>query len=247
MKSVRRLPTKCDDRRIPTRHSRAGGNLILACARMTSCARMASCARMKNFRLALGAVLAGSILLVPGMADAALIRNSNPANTNLEDIRAVLVNLINYLLAFAAGIGALFVLVSGYQYILAAGNPEKLEKAKGGLTWSIVGFILAVSAFAIVYLIQRVFGSKTTVRSDIGSRPVEAAGIITNLIDLSLKFAAAAAVLFLILGGYRYITSGSNSEHQEKAKMTVLYSVIGLVVSMLAYTIFRLVRSTLSG
>lgn len=197
----------------------------------------------KYIGLTLGGAL-GALLVMPGHVEAAfsLIRNTDPASTDLGDVRTVLVNLINYMLAFAAGIGALFVLISGYQYILAAGNPEKLEKAKGGLTWSFVGFILAISAFAIVYLIQRVFGSKTTVGGEIGARPAEAAGVVTNLIDLSLKFVGAAAILFLIFGGYRYIISGSNPEHQEKAKTTILYSMIGLVVSMLAYVIFTIVR-----
>src|SRR5687767_6505835 len=93
-----------------------------------------------------------AVVLVPDLATAASITDvihKDPNNINTQDIIDVLVSIIRLALGFAAAIGAIFIVVAGYQYVLAAGNPEKIEKAKMGLTWSIGGFILAVGAFAI--------------------------------------------------------------------------------------------------
>jgi hypothetical protein len=130
---------------------------------------------------------------------------------------------------------------------MSAGNPEKVEKAKNGLTWSIVGFILAVSSTAIVVLLQETLFSKNKVTSQIGpgAGPSSAAKVIEAMINLGLVFAGAVAVLFLILGGYRYITSQGNRDLAEGAKNTVLYSLIGLVVVFLSYGIFLLIADVL--
>jgi hypothetical protein len=168
--------------------------------------------------------------------------HKDPANIGLDDLTAVIIYVIKLGLSLAASVGAIFIIVSGYQYVLAAGNPEKLEKAKLGLTWAIVGFILAISAYAIVYLLQQVLLSKQSVLdfkdlSTIGG-PKTSGTVIEKMVDLLLKFAGTASILFLILGGYRYITSQGNQDLAEKAKKTVLYAVIGLIVSIAAYLIF---------
>lgn len=201
---------------------------------------------MKRLML-LGLLLA--VLVLPDVASAApfsIVNNPDPKNTNLNSVVTVLVSVIKYLWAFAAAIAAIFVLVSGYQYILSAGNPEKIEKAKGGLTWAIVGFILVISSYAIVHLVQQTFRQKqaTQVNNFIGPSsvgPQNAATVVEKLASGLFTFAGAAAVLFLVLGGYRYVTSRGNPDETEKAKLTILYSMIGLVVVFGSVIIFRLV------
>ncbi len=186
----------------------------------------------------------------PAAAAFKLISNTDPAKTGLNDIKDILVRVIQFLLAFAAAIGALFIVISGYQYVLSAGNPEKVEKAKGGLTWAIMGFILTLSAFAIVTLLQDVLGSRRTVSQSVNGNfgvPADASNIIPNLIDTLLKFAGVAAVLFIIIGGYRMITSSGNPDQQKAARQTLLYAVIGLVVVMASYAIFWTVAKQIGG
>lgn len=61
--------------------------------------------------------------------------------------------------------------------------------------------------------------------------------LLTKVIEWILLFAAAVAVLFLILGGLQYVTSAGNKDRIEKAKQTILYAVIGLIVIALSYVI----------
>jgi hypothetical protein len=47
------------------------------------------------------------------------------------------------------------------------------------------------------------------------------------------------AVVMLIVGGVKYITSGGDSNRVNSAKNTVLYAIIGLVIAALAQVIAR--------
>jgi uncharacterized membrane protein YidH (DUF202 family) len=189
-------------------------------------------------------------VLVPELAHAAIISSSNPDTgpSALRDIVNVIVKVIEFGLAFAAAISVVSIVINAYGYITSGGNPERIEKAKSGLLWSILGFILIVSSFGIVQLLQQVLKSRQTVNS---FRPPDAStsaqNTVSQVIEMLLIFAAAIAMIYLILGGYRYITAQGDRDTSEKAKKTVLYAVIGLVVTMGAVAIFSLANNSLNG
>lgn len=193
-------------------------------------------------------------LLVLAMPQAAMAQGitdnaRDPQQTDLYTLLQVLVTIVKYGLAFAAAIGAIFIVVSGYQYVLSAGNPEKIEKAKMGLTWSIGGFILAISSVAIISFFQGNFGlagsdSVSQFLPDFGANGTPVT-IVNQLSTLLFLWGGGIAVLFLILGGYRYITSQGNQDLIESAKRTILYAVVGLIIVFLAFLIFNLVYNTL--
>lgn len=51
----------------------------------------------------------------------------------------------------------------------------------------------------------------------------------------------AISVLMIIIGGIRYVTSNGDQNQITSAKNTILYAVIGLVVSIMAYAIVSFV------
>lgn len=63
-------------------------------------------------------------------------------------------------------------------------------------------------------------------------------GIIVNTL---LFFVGIAAVIAIIIGGIMYTTSGGDSAGVNKAKNTILYAVIGLIVAIAAYAIINFV------
>jgi type IV secretion system pilin len=202
------------------------------------------------------AAVAFGILATPGTAHAALgffQIPENPLAVGLDDVVKILVSIIQFGLMFAGAVAVLFVVVNGYQYILSAGNPEKVEKAKQGLTWSITGFILTVSSFAIVLLLQGILQASHRVNEAPGivgilrGAPRDAQTIIPAIADALLVFGGSVAVLFIILNGYRYATSQGNQDQVQAARRGLLYSVIGLAVLFLAYTIVVTVTDALNG
>lgn len=68
-------------------------------------------------------------------------------------------------------------------------------------------------------------------------------GVIVNVLSI---IAGVAAVIMLILGGLKYVTSGGDSSSTASAKNTIIYAIVGLIVVALAQAIVRFVlgRST---
>lgn len=53
----------------------------------------------------------------------------------------------------------------------------------------------------------------------------------------------ATALLFIIIGGVRFVMIYDNEEAIDKAKKQVTYGIIGLLVALLSYTIVRVVTN----
>jgi len=68
----------------------------------------------------------------------------------------------------------------------------------------------------------------------------------SNTLGIITFISAAAAVLFLIKGGYGYITSTGKPEALEDAKKTIKNAVIGLVIVLAAGTIVSLFKNSLN-
>ena len=71
--------------------------------------------------------------------------------------------------------------------------------------------------------------------------------LIKNIINILLYVVGVAAVVMMIIGGIRYIVSGGDQQAVTNAKNTILYSIVGLVIAMLAFVAVNYVFSTVSG
>jgi uncharacterized membrane protein YwzB len=60
---------------------------------------------------------------------------------------------------------------------------------------------------------------------------------IVRIIRVVLAITLAVDVLFLIIGGFLYITSAGNEDRAKKGRTTVINAVIGLIIIVLAYLI----------
>lgn len=78
----------------------------------------------------------------------------------------------------------------------------------------------------------------------------DATGKINNIVHTIVNLLSAVvgivAVIMIIVGGFRYITSGGNDTSVTAAKNTILYAIIGLVVVALAQIIVRFTLSKLT-
>ncbi|OGE81781.1 MAG: hypothetical protein A3E98_01540 [Candidatus Doudnabacteria bacterium RIFCSPHIGHO2_12_FULL_48_11] len=68
---------------------------------------------------------------------------------------------------------------------------------------------------------------------------------ILKIINIALAIAGLIAVLFLIIGGFRYITAAGNEEAGAQAKKIITNSIIGIVVIILSFVIVRVISSAL--
>ena len=71
--------------------------------------------------------------------------------------------------------------------------------------------------------------------------------IFTTIVNTFLFIVGAVAVVMLIFGGFKYVTSGGDANSVTAAKNTIMYAVIGIIVAMLSYAILNYVVTTLGG
>jgi len=62
-----------------------------------------------------------------------------------------------------------------------------------------------------------------------------------TVLDLVFAIAAAIAGLMVVIGGFRYILAHGDSNAVAQARKTILYSIVGLVVIMVAFSIVTFV------
>ena len=68
--------------------------------------------------------------------------------------------------------------------------------------------------------------------------------IVQNVIFWLLVFAGTAALILLIIGGIKFITSGGDPKQTEGARKTLTYAILGLVLILLSFAILRFIAQT---
>lgn len=64
---------------------------------------------------------------------------------------------------------------------------------------------------------------------------------IRNIIQIVAGLAGLVATGFFVIGGFGYITSSGNPENLEKSKRTLVYSAIGLAITIGAFVLSNII------
>jgi TRAP-type C4-dicarboxylate transport system permease small subunit len=66
---------------------------------------------------------------------------------------------------------------------------------------------------------------------------------IKSIITLLAGLAGLIATGFFVVGGFSYITSSGNPEHLDRAKRTIMYSAMGLAITIGAFVLSNIVTT----
>jgi type IV secretory pathway VirB2 component (pilin) len=99
------------------------------------------------------------IIIVPISAHAQLHVPTNSyglaTKTNISNL---IVSIINWFLSFLSALAVLMIVVSGIMYLTSGGDQQRIDTAKKWLVYSIVGLVIALLSFVIVYSVSTIFG-----------------------------------------------------------------------------------------
>ena len=65
--------------------------------------------------------------------------------------------------------------------------------------------------------------------------------IVRNVVNLLIFIIGIIAVIMIVIGGFRYTTSGGDGSQTKSARDTIIYAVVGLVIAIMAYSIVNFV------
>ena len=85
---------------------------------------------------------------------------TNPAT--FKDLEVIFSNTLNIAVALAGILLFIMLVVGGFSYLTSTGDPEKVKKAGGILTWAIVGFVLLIASWFILRLLSQFTGIDLT-------------------------------------------------------------------------------------
>lgn len=66
-------------------------------------------------------------------------------------------------------------------------------------------------------------------------------GTVQNIINIVIGLVAVVAVVVMIIGGISFITSQGDAPKITKARNTILYGVVGLIIAVLSFAIVTFV------
>lgn len=67
-----------------------------------------------------------------------------------------------------------------------------------------------------------------------------------NTLYAAIYLAGVAAVIFLIIGGIKFITSGGDQVKAGQAKKTITFAIVGLVIIVFSFFIIKVI-ATITG
>ena len=81
----------------------------------------------------------------------------SPTTTNLASWSTLSAIVLNVMLGVSLTAGFISIIMSGVQFMMAQGDWKALATAKKSLTYAVIGFLVAAAAFAIKFIVLRIF------------------------------------------------------------------------------------------
>ncbi len=161
----------------------------------------------------------------------------NSTNTLTQNIVLIVSNILTALTVAASYLVLGYTIYGGYLYIFSNGDPGKAASGKKTITRAFIGLAVVGSAYIILNAIRIAFmkdGTFSTACYESETACVTDVDFVKNALQWFIGIAGIVAAIFLVTGGIGYVTSAGDSGKLQKAKSTIIYSLIGLAIVGLA-------------
>jgi len=95
-----------------------------------------------------------SFLALPVLAAAA--EPPGPPEMTGTQTMEVITKIVNWLFAFLLVFAVIFIIIAGFQFVTAGGDPEKVKTARQSVIYAIIGLAIAFLARGITALVERI-------------------------------------------------------------------------------------------
>ncbi len=160
-----------------------------------------------------------------------VLGGTNPVQT--------IIQIVNTVLTYVGLAAVVAIVIAGLYMILSGG--AQADRAKEIIKWVIIGLIVILLAKVIVAFIYAALGGDL---GDIGINIPGSSGdirqVITDVLNTVLNFVGLLAVVAIVIAGIWLIVGMGSDDSKDRAKKIILYTVIGLVIILLAKLIVSL-------
>ncbi|MBI4592059.1 VWA domain-containing protein [Candidatus Uhrbacteria bacterium] len=114
---------------------------------------------------------------------------------------------------------------------------------------TVLGLLLALTFSVMFFVAAPVFAQDPDVESFAEaaglSTDVDLSVMIVRLIRTAISFVGIVAVVFMLYGGFMWMTAGGNADRLKTAKKIILNSIIGIVLVLASFTIVQFILGAL--
>lgn len=188
--------------------------------------------------------------LVPWDQNTGFFKADGTPNKLTEDkiksgVWVAVANVITDITVIAAYLVLGYVIYGGYLYIFSGGDPGKVAAGKKTLTQAFIGLAIVMLATVIMNSIRIALGANFA-KDCATSSCINPASMVNSAITWTIGMGAIVSAIFVVYGGIAYTTSAGDPGKVEKAKKTILYALIGLIVCALAEVITLFATKTIT-
>ncbi len=148
--------------------------------------------------------------------------------------QAILKDLVFGGLAYAkvivGVIGVLYITILGYQLVQAMGNEEDITKAKRGLIYTLIAFVMVSMADDL----GKVFDMEKGTLLESPQEILKRVTLFDKQVQVFMTFIkyviASFAAVMVVQAGVKMVTAGGNEEEVTKHKKNIMYSAGGLIL-----------------
>ncbi len=145
--------------------------------------------------------------------------------------------VLDMLLRLAGLVAVGFVIYGGIQYVTSQGESDKTKRALNTIINSLVGLgITTIAAATVAFLGARIGAGASTTANGL---PAINAGDsqLQTILTIFFGVLSAGSLLVIVLAGFRYATAAGDASAMSRAKNTIIYAAVGLLVSFTAFGI----------
>ena len=168
-------------------------------------------------------------------------------NSEGQLVGAVAIIATNILKDFTVAAGYLllgYAIWGGYLYMFSSGDPGKAANGKKALIHAFTGICIVICAYTIFGTIRIALAGNSDI-SSCTTGCVEPSEMVSSLVGWVGGIAGAVCALFILIGAWGYITASGDANKLQKAKNTLIYAIIGLLLVAFAEVLTAFITSTI--
>lgn len=162
---------------------------------------------------------------------------------------------INLALGLLSVLLLIYFVYAGFLWMTAQGDEKQVKKAKDVMANAVVGLIITLSANAIVFFFIAQAPGADVLLSENAQQTFESTGVtstdlldnIGTMISIVLNLLGVVLLVLFIYAGILWMTAQGDGKQVDKAKSIMKNALIGLILTLLAYSISSFIIGRLSG
>ncbi len=168
------------------------------------------------------------------------VMSPNQAGGPEAFIVKIALNILQMAMVIVSYIAVFFILYGGFIFMTNGHNPSGVENGRKTVLNATIGLAITLTATTILNFLFTFIGTSAdaTIRGEAVEVPqVDPNTILTNALNSAYFIAGVISVIVIVVAGMNYVLANGDSSKIGKAKNQILYSIVGLVLIIVAFTI----------